>query len=272
MEYELFKNEVSMIADVRCDYEVGWRAMEFYKNHYPAFKGWETKAQKPKDAYGLYCPEDSITFTADILTEIKSPVKKIVDNVAMVPQFGRDIRKWILEGDFDRHITKTELLPAVKAFAYVYYWTGNMMPVPENPMKLADRGTWRNKIMFLYGKKEESELEKSKWGKWRESLSCEALKTEFFLNDMFCNGDIKSFYNDNVKEEPAQVYFAKNHSTEEQKQWFVNNAKLIIQRSYRIINDIREDYNEEQIREICYLMKQVFREACGGDYFDQELY
>ena len=42
------------------------------------------------------------------------------------------------------------------------------------------------------------------------------------------------------------------------KGWFLNNAKLIIQRSYRIIYDVNNDFNAEQIRFITTVFEVIF--------------
>lgn len=45
------------------------------------------------------------------------------------------------------------------------------------------------------------------------------------------------------------------------KTWFCNNTKLVIQRSYRILNEVETDFSEEQKKNIKLVFKKIFFEA-----------
>lgn len=49
------------------------------------------------------------------------------------------------------------------------------------------------------------------------------------------------------------------------KIWFINNTKLVIQRSYRILNNIENDFNKEQKDHIKQVFKRIFSEAQISD-------
>lgn len=243
-----------------CEYEVTEKAMNMYKKYYSCYENWDVvhiksiNIKKYKDDGTCLLINGLKKMTADILTEIKSPIKKIVSKEEKVPDEGEKIVKDVLNGKL---LSKHKLACYVKSFAYVYYWIGNMLPIPggANPFGLSDRGTWRNKIMYLCGERE-AETNLNVWKDWRSELP-KQWKEEFYLQDCFEGDKVKLFYKGDSKETNNynQVYFSKRFN---QKEWLINNTKLIIQRSYRIVNMVEGDFNEHQTEEIKEIYKYVF--------------
>ena len=278
--------------NVSCEIEVCKEAMDFYKK-YPCYEcdKWEivkfqnsvnaynsydeTKRKNYKDkeyvtgykgAHLLVNKQDNAVLTADILTEIKSPVNKIINNDVCILDKGVKGPEIIdLINNKGENIFDSEIAPYVYAFAFVYYWIGNMLPVPKNPMRLNDRGTWRNKILFLNGSRpSETEL-KNSWGEWDLPENWES---DFFLQDMFNNGKVKPFYKG--LEDEKEYYFSKR-SGYKQSEWFLNNTKLIIQRSYRIYTKFQGNWaseNEKHKKCVQRIFNKVFSEA---GFSDEEL-
>ena len=122
----------------------------------------------------------------------------------------------------------------------VYYTIGNMLPVESNPFGLGDRDTWRNKLLVLLNYKEERKI------KWTELiLQNDNEKLEFIkghcLNDMVDEKMYPKPFFKAIKDE-NQVFFSKGWSIKEKQQWFLNNSKLIIERSHRIINCSNDEF------------------------------
>ena len=67
------------------------------------------------------------------------------------------------------------------------------------------------------------------------------------------------------------MYFSKKDGFD-QKLWFVNNVKLIIQRSYRILNKLEKDFEEEDINNIIRVFKNVFEKFNCNDVKYDELF
>ena len=104
------------------------------------YKGAHLLVKKPKKVH----EERELALTADILMSIQSPINKILKKYGSCDKCytrekGAVIKKEILE-DHNRFTgisdlkpdlkpyLKPDLKPYLKAFAYVYYWCGNMMP------------------------------------------------------------------------------------------------------------------------------------------------
>ena len=182
--------------------------------------------------------------------------KVVLNKELLQDKSGEEIVNYILD---DILKIDEELRPYVKAFAYVYYWIGNMLPIPFNcnPFGLGDRGTWRNKVLYLSGFRN-VETNLNNWKSWREDLSkSPSWKNDNYFQDMFLKNGVKPFYKSLEGEE--QVFFSKKKEFN-QKLWFLNNSKLIIQRSYRIINSIQEEFNDLQKKDICDVFEYVFKE------------
>ena len=80
-------------------------------------------------------------------------------------------------------------------------------------------------------------------------------------------------------EKSNQVFFSKQWTPLQKKLWFLNNAKLIIERSHRIIHCSDEQFyglNGERtmksITEIEYIFKRIFEKIGIESNFDISLY
>ena len=151
------KVDITDSDNVNCEFEVRKKAMDFYKK-YPYYEkdDWEiikfqnsvnqyntlkdakkyneieVYKEKSKSGYKgahlLVNKSKGIGLTADILTSITVPYKKIT-NVVPSLKGGKEIKDEILKGDLE---IPNDLEPYFKAFAIVYYWCGNMMPTVGN--------------------------------------------------------------------------------------------------------------------------------------------
>ena len=161
------KVDITDSDNVTCEFEVRKKAMDFYKkypfykeddweiiqfqnsvNHYNDLKkdknSDEIEAYKEKSESGykgahlLVNKSKGTALTADILTSITVPYKKIT-NVEPSLKGGKEIKDGILKGDLE---IPHDLEHYFKAFATVYYWCGNMMPVVESfPLEVMEQIT-----------------------------------------------------------------------------------------------------------------------------------
>ena len=279
-----------------CEYEVCEKAMKWYEQ-YPCYKDdWErSEFQNSIDQYFDFCRNEredykknnnykgayllvnkhnkTLALTADILTSIKSPFGKsfpdlinslsnMLNNKEWKRITGEEVKKYILNVTLDDDlVSNKELMPYVKAFANVYYWCGNMMPVVFNPTGLGDRDTWRNKVLFLKGDKEETNL--NKWDEWKREFDDDWISA-LYLQDAINDEDkkVKPFYEG--LDDVGQVFFSKRKGFNQQM-WFLNNAKFIIQRSYRIQNGFHGNWNDKDKEIVQQIFKKVF-ETAGLNY------
>ncbi|WP_231071321.1 hypothetical protein, partial [Streptococcus oralis] len=289
------KVDITDSDNVNCEFEVRKKAMDFYKK-YPFYEedDWEIikfqnsvnqyntlmdaqkyneiEAYKEKSKSGykgahlLVNKSKGIALTGDILTSITVPYKKIT-NVEPSLKGGKEIKDWILEDDLE---IPHDLEPYFKAFAIVYYWCGNMMPTVGNfrpgryggdnwllkmdtiinCLKAGPHQNWRDWI-------------KENWG---EDLN--KFITDFFFEDCFDKDsltikNIISYPNgDNIyslKKSNLDILQANEHKLA--KEFLINHAKVIIQRSYRIENEFHGDWKKEEEDEVKEIFKDIFSRA-----------
>ncbi len=289
------KVDIKDSDNVNCEFEVRKKAMDFYKK-YPFYEedDWEIikfqnsvnqyntlmdvqkyneiEAYKEKSKSGykgahlLVNKSKGIALTGDILTSITVPYKKIT-NVEPSLKGGKEIKDWILKDDLE---IPHDLEPYFKAFAIVYYWCGNMMPTVGNfrpgryggdnwllkmdtiinCLKAGPHQNWRDWI-------------KENWG---ENLN--KFITDFFFEDCFDKDsltikNIISYPNgDNIyslKKSNLDILQANEHKLA--KEFLINHAKVIIQRSYRIENEFHGDWKKEEEDEVKEVFKDIFSRA-----------
>ena len=289
------KVDITDSDNVNCEFEVRKKAMDFYKK-YPFYEedDWEIikfqnsvnqynnlmddqkyneiEAYKEKSKSGykgahlLVNKSKGIALTGDILTSITVPYKKIT-NVEPSLKGGKEIKDWILKDDLE---IPHDLEPYFKAFAIVYYWCGNMMPTVGNfrpgryggdnwllkmdtiinCLKAGPHQNWRDWI-------------KENWG---EDLN--KFITDFFFEDCFDKDsltikNIISYPNgDNIyslKKSNLDILQANEHKLA--KEFLINHAKVIIQRSYRIENEFHGDWKKEEEDEVKEIFKEIFAQA-----------
>ena len=289
------KVDIKDSDNVNCEFEVRKKAMDFYKK-YPFYEedDWgiikfqnsvnqynnlmdaqkynEIEVYKEKSESGykgahlLVNKSKGIALTGDILTSITVPYKKIT-NVEPSLKGGKEIKDWILKDDLE---IPHDLEPYFKAFAIVYYWCGNMMPTVGNfrpgryggdnwllkmdtimdCLKAGPHQNWRDWI-------------KENWG---EDLN--KFITDFFFEDCFDKDsliikNIISYPNgDNIyslKKSNLDILQANEHKLA--KEFLINYAKVIIQRSYRIENEFHGDWKKEEEDEVKEIFKDIFSRA-----------
>ena len=219
-----------------------------------------------------------IKLTGDILTSIKVPLDtclNITGNPKIASGNGPVIRRFIIDGFNDDYYN---MLPYYKAFALVYYWIGNMMPVIWN-FRAGPADTWMyklNNIKAWYAEEvqkvsEESDLEKrlneavrngnkSKqedmyrlWIQWM--IVTEKNKTfDDFIKNNFLE-DMESQYDENKLKIPRDA------SCDEIKDFWIKNTKYIIQRSYRIRYKKNGELEKTDQTNIEAVFKKIFGQA-----------
>lgn len=298
---EEFVKKVSIereYKDDSCEYEVTKAAMEFYFK-YPCYENWipilcggsigdyvRNLNSKPKEgnrgngdyvgAYLLKGDKGEKVLTADILTSIKSPINVWLRKNKMSPiklkGTGEQIKEYIINNCFSELIGKKEcemmdpsIVPFIKAFAYVYYWCGNMMPVIWNP-GVGNRDTIIYKVGLIkeiFVKTEEF----SDFGQFKEQIknrvgrNCKALWSmwiKLYWNEKTIDDFMKSNYLLDVYSK-WEDYFMNDKCVD--SKWFLVNTKLIAQRSFRIVYNIQEDFSDEQRLLIKNVFRKIFREA-----------
>ena len=276
--------------NVNCEFEVRKKAMDFYKK-YPFYEedDWEIikfqnsvdeynklknnkeiEAYKEKSGYKgahlLVNKSKGIALTADILTSITVPYKKIT-NVEPSLKGGKEIKDGILKDDLE---IPHDLEHYFKAFATVYYWCGNMMPVVESfppGSHGADNWLWKMNIIINCHKGGSHQ----NWRDWiKESWGEDLNKfiTDFYFEDCF---DKYSLTIKNIVSSPngGNIYSLKKSNLDIlqenehklAKEFLINHVKVIIQRSYRIENEFHGDWKKEEEDEVKEIFKEIFAKA-----------
>ena len=289
------KVDITDSDNVKCELEVRKKAIDFYKkypfyerddweiikfqssvNHYNDLKNDknydEIEAYKEKSESGykgahlLVNKSKGIALTADILTSITVPYKRIA-NVETSLKGGKEIKDGILKGDLE---IPNGLEPYFKAFAIVYYWCGNMMPVVESFIPGsdgADNWLWKMNIIINCHKGGPHQ----NWRDWiKESWGEDLNKfiTDYYFEDCF---DKDSLTIKNIVPSLKEYYVfslsdryldrLQKNNKKLAKEFLINHVKVIIQRSYRIENKFHGDWKKEEEDEVKEIFKEIFAQA-----------
>ena len=281
-----------------CEYEVCDKAMNLYQE-YPCYKDWKPivfknsvfayyywannrkevakEKSKYKDAR-LLVSTDTIALTGDILTSIRRPFTKFTKAI----MGGDDL----MDGKGISDMLKKPKSPFIgsnykywRAFAKVYYWCGNMMPVICNWKGNGDEAI--NKVRILHNEPfEDMEVEANyyedmikgktdgqrakpakllpswrcnQWKKWRDFVEA------YYFTD---------FVNDSQDKEPREDI--PLYSLDNTEEWLLMNTKLIIQRSYRIKQGFLEKWSESE--DDTNSIKEVFAKVFNDSGFTEQEY
>ncbi|WP_239668891.1 hypothetical protein [Streptococcus pseudopneumoniae] len=289
------KVDITDSDNVNCEFEVRKKAMDFYKkylyyekddweiikfqssvNHYNNLKNFknydEIEAYKEKSeseykgAHLLVNKSKGIALTADILTSIRLPYERIA-KVETCLRGGKEIKDGILKDDIE---IPHDLQPYFKAFAIVYYWCGNMMPVVESfppGSDGADNWLWKMNIIINCHKGGSHQ----NWRDWiKESWGEDLNKfiTDYYFEDCFDKDSliIKNIVPSLKKDYVVSLSCHYLHLLQENehklaKEFLINHVKVIIQRSYRIENEFHGDWKKEEEDEVKEIIKEVFARA-----------
>ena len=292
-----FINKVNITDsdNVNCEFEVRKKAMDFYKKYpfyeeddweiikfqnsvnqyntlmdaqkYNEIEAYKEKSEsKYKGAHLLVNKSKGIALTGDILTSITVPYKKIT-NVEPSLKGGKEIKDGILKDDLE---IPHDLEPYFKAFAIVYYWCGNMMPVVESfppGSHGADNWLWKMNIIINCHKGGSHQ----NWRDWiKESWGEDLNKfiTDYYFEDCFDKDSliIKNIVPSLKKDYVVSLNCHYLHLLQENehklaKEFLINHVKVIIQRSYRIENEFHGDWKKEEENEVKEIIKEVFARA-----------
>ena len=286
------KVDITDSDNVNCEFEVRKKAMDFYKK-YPYYEedDWEIikfqnsvnkynklkndkeiEAYKEKSKSGykgahlLVNKSKGIALTADILTSIRLPYERIA-KVETCLRGGKEIKDGILKDDIE---IPHDLEPYFKAFAIVYYWCGNMMPVVESfppGSDGADNWLWKMNIIINCHKGGSHQ----NWRDWiKESWGEDLNKfiTDYYFEDCFDKDSliIKNIVPSLKKDYVVSLSCHYLHLLQENehklaKEFLINHVKVIIQRSYRIENEFHGDWKKEEEDEVKAIIKEVFARA-----------
>ena len=286
------KVDITDSDNVNCEFEVRKKAMDFYKK-YPYYEedDWEIikfqnsvnkynklkndkeiEAYKEKSKSGykgahlLVNKSKGVALTADILTSIRLPCERIA-KVETCLRGGKEIKDGILKDDIE---IPHDLEPYFKAFAIVYYWCGNMMPVVESfppGSDGADNWLWKMNIIINCHKGGSHQ----NWRDWiKESWGEDLNKfiTDYYFEDCFDKDSliIKNIVPSLKKDYVVSLSCHYLHLLQENehklaKEFLINHVKVIIQRSYRIENEFHGDWKKEEEDEVKEIIKEVFARA-----------
>lgn len=278
---EMFINEVKIERECDtddCEYEVTKKAMEMYLK-YPYYKKWNIQERENK--HGAYIlKKDKQALTADILTSINSIWKKFSSDTSK--RLGSAIWKSILGQDnfFNDNDFPEQIRQYMKAFAIVYYWCGNMMPVPsQDSFGSNGADNWIYKMMLLrsFFKGESISEKHDNWKRWveenwRENDDWkESWKKFIYGNYLIDCCDGKSYQIKNIVSNAKRINSLSkdnfNVLIDDEfklaKEFLANHVRMIIQRSYRIQYQFSKDWkdsakDEENVKSI---MRYVFKQA-----------
>ena len=289
-----FMNKVDITDsdNVNCEFEVRKKAMDFYKK-YPFYEedDWEIiKFQNSVDKYNklkndkeieaykeksksgykgahlLVNKSKGIALTADILTSIKLPCERIA-SVETSLKGGKEIKDGILKGNLE---IPHDLKPYFKAFAIVYYWCGNMMPVVESfppGSDGADNWLWKMKTIIEC----HTPGTHQNWRNWIKENWGEDLNkfiTDFYFEDCFGKDSLtiknivpslKEYYVFSLSD--CYLDRLQKNNNKLAKEFLINHVKVIIQRSYRIENEFHGDWKKKEEDEVKGIFKEIFAQA-----------
>lgn len=260
--YKLVENKYTFVHD-SCEIEQTLDAMRSYVQ-YPLYEEWEiAKHDYANGSWKLIYNNE--VLTADIITSIGRAIRKylkkhirekignfrgihivnaIVDNPYLHICIGGGPKKKLI---FDEKIDLCE----IRAFVLVVYWIGNMMPVSKNPStgRGGENDDWHYKMQYIldiiYGK-EHTNHQWDEWiKKWSDKNKAEKFIKGNYLQDMFLIG-------------ADDEYKVKDDN---ENNWFINNTKLIIQRSYRIVHNYNGSWNENSFKPVKDIIKTIFLTA-----------
>lgn len=261
--YKLVENKYTFVHDC-CEIEQTLDAMRSYIQ-YPLYEKWEIEEHDHNNgSWKLKYNEE--VLTADIITPIGRAIRKYLKNplpkeIGDVGVRGVHIVNAIVDNEslnirtggghikikFDEKIDLCD----IRAFALVVYWIGNMMPVPKNPAsgKGGENDDWHYKMQYIldiiYGRNNTNH----QWDVWRNKWSDKNKAKEFidgnYLQDMFLLG-------------ADDEYKVKDDN---ENNWFINNTKLIIQRSYRIVHKYNGKWDEASFAPVRDIIKTIFSTA-----------
>lgn len=308
-DIEKFIKEVTITREQlsdSCEYEVTKKAMNFY-NQYPLYNDWSVfscnqslpsflrnrsiDTKKPREkhnykgAYLLKSNEDQKCLTADIITSIKSPINLCLKKYKLEP-LGKNVKgAEIQEKLFKNEIASlpNSLVRCAKAFAIVYYWCGNMLPVICNPLRTGRYcDNWMTKMkLFLQATQENTSLTikdlnakvanninyKQLWPEWIHAywFSNDCTDKNNVLLDIIEKNYLRDFFyiktDNNTKINSPEICVKSMSKSKIDEIWFLENTKLIIQRSYRIHNNLQNSFTNSQINDIEDIFKYVFNKS-----------
>ena len=292
----LDKTEYQFLTDIQivkqaaenCDYERTIDAMTKYISYYEYYSDWLLKGSI-KTGWDLWNNESQLKITADILTSISVPYKclKTIDKEI---DSGEEIINLIISVEREKGDSFIEgTFPYIRAFAAIYYSLGNMMPTIRNfspnkrvKNKFETFDNWNYKLNYIKKNLNKSssleELRAAKkkntlWGPWVAELwgDSEDKFVEFLIANYFidvwdektseikpivseCGESAKSISNldSYYLKENSEIDFV-NFVTE----WFSNNIKIIIQRSYRILQQSNDKFTNAEIQFIRGIFKKI---------------
>ena len=289
------KVDITDSDNVNCEFEVRKKAMDFYKKYpfyeeddweiikfqnsvnqynnlidaqkYNEIEAYKEKSESEyKGAHLLVNKSKGIALTADILTSIRLPYERIA-KVETCLRGGKEIKDGILKDDIE---IPHDLQPYFKAFAIVYYWCGNMMPVVESfppGSDGADNWLWKMNIIINCHKGGSHQ----NWRDWiKESWGEDLNKfiTDYYFEDCFDKDSliIKNIVPSLKKDYVVSLSCHYLHLLQENehklaKEFLINHVKVIIQRSYRIENEFHGDWKKEEEDEVKEIIKEVFARA-----------
>ena len=318
--------DITKCPNTSCEYEVCKNAMNFYKNYpyykgdewevikfqdtlnayywsndderekykweksTGGYKGAHLLVKKPKKDHKKREP----ALTADILTSIQSPINIILKKCGSCDKCytrekGAVIKKEILE-DHNRFTgisdLKPYLKPYLKAFAYVYYWCGNMMPTICNykgtdeciaKIILIKDGPEQKQVKnykdFISGQiKDMRQLTMGIWSEWARDFWDEKEKSTSDWWLKFVNDNYFEDYLDDNNKIRSDIKLFYEYKDSDEKEWFLNNTKLIIKRSYRIKNTINGNWNDAKNAKHKECIQCIFKNVLSKSGFkDEEL-
>ena len=219
-----------------------------------------------KGAHLLVNKSKGIELTADILTSIKLPCERIA-SVETSLKGGKEIKDGILKGNLE---IPHDLKPYFKAFAIVYYWCGNMMPVVESfppGSDGADNWLWKMKTIIEC----HTPGTHQNWRNWIKENWGEDLNkfiTDFYFEDCFGKDSLtiknivpslKEYYVFSLSDRYLDRLQKNNNKLA--KEFLINHVKVIIQRSYRIENEFHGDWKKKEEDEVKGIFKEIFAQA-----------
>lgn len=305
------KVEIVRNNNDNCEFEVTKKAMEIYQS-YPLYVDWKI-LNFENSVYSYYknlsnnnskskriiyykgahlLTNDKEAITADILTSIGGPFNHILKNKKLDINIkdlddlnsGSKISKYLQELDINNYKEAAQLLSCLKAFAIVYYWCGNMMPIVCNWKGKGDECVHKISVMLeafdennvdkyysdflngeingrnVYSKKLYRSWIAQKFKDNEKNNKVEKVKKEFF-----CGNYLNDCFNDEwkIRDNICHFNYKKDFEEKVAVNWLIINTKLIVQRSYRILFNFKENWDKSPTDEknVVSLIEYIYKQA-----------
>lgn len=251
-----------------------YNAMKSFASYYPQYKDFEIISGS--DGYNL--EKDGLTISGDVLNSFKNVFKKYINDSSSGINFGGTAEEWgsifienqnlLSQNKCVKQIHfKNDINISEKANLYFHLTTtvGNISPwiLGGNYPCGSGLDIVKNKIPWFYGVIDDKRTNVKYYApikKWKEFIIKKNKNISDWKQAFICMHYLQDFVEEDgvtpKKELSPTQLSVKDGSWDN---FFFETSKAIISRSYRVLNGIKGDFSENQLKEI----KEIFNALCA---------